>query len=62
MHLLDDQEHNRYHLTLVDWLPLHSVVDQWVAASQWMSGRLKDIIQFGFYFNSLTNNKGNFNE
>jgi len=37
MHLLDDQEHNRYHTTLVDWLPSHSTIDQWLAASQGMS-------------------------
>ena len=26
MHLLDDQEHNIYHTTLVDWLPSYYVV------------------------------------
>ena len=33
MHLLDDQKHNKYHTTLVDSLPSHSVVDQWLATS-----------------------------
>ena len=37
MHLLDDQVHNRYHTTLVDWLPSHATVDQWLAISQGMS-------------------------
>jgi len=37
MHSLDDQEHNIYHTTLVDWLPSHSVVDQWLVTSQGMS-------------------------
>jgi len=37
MHLLDDQEHNIYHIALVVWLPSHFIVDQWLAASQRMS-------------------------
>jgi len=36
MHLLDDQEHNIYHTTLVDWLPSHSTIDQRLATSQGM--------------------------
>ena len=36
-HLFNDQKHNIYHITLVDWLPSHSTVDQWLATSQGMS-------------------------